>query len=230
MALSPVVDWIVCWIVRRKRTVADPGNLQKEYVAGGGWSSADRRGERLVSAAGWIGLRRLRGPNASQSPFLPADSYNRRDADRHGRFRLVDPRLHAARTMDDASESNRDLPPCDGVPLPILRRHRCRTAICRGRPNRGPQPAIWSAVGCSCSLLSRSCCGGPYLVGRFIYQTDYNELKAGYDVATGTLDQLKPRLNDLELASRLVAKRVEPSVVSIFRPGRRRTRMAKAPA
>ena len=28
---------------------------------------------------------------------------------------------------------------------------------------------------------------GPYLVGRFIYQTTYNELKAGYDVATGTL-------------------------------------------
>src|SRR6185437_13250708 len=46
----------------------------------------------------------------------------------------------------------------------------------------------------------------------------YNELKAGYDVATGTLDHLKSRLNDLELASRLVAKRVEPSVVSIVRP------------
>ena len=44
-------------------------------------------------------------------------------------------------------------------------------------------------------------------------------LKAGYDVATGTLASLKPRLNDLELASRLVAKRVEPSVVSIVRPG-----------
>jgi serine protease Do len=35
------------------------------------------------------------------------------------------------------------------------------------------------------------------------------------------LDELKPRLNDLELASRLVAKRVEPSVVSIVRPGGR---------
>jgi serine protease Do len=62
---------------------------------------------------------------------------------------------------------------------------------------------------------------GPYLVGRFIYQSTYNELRAGYDVATSTLDNLKPRLNDLELASRLVAKRVEPSVVSIIRPGRR---------
>jgi serine protease Do len=59
---------------------------------------------------------------------------------------------------------------------------------------------------------------GPFLVGRFVYQAKYNELKAGYDVATGTLDQLKPRLNDLEMASRLVAKRVEPSVVSIVRP------------
>lgn len=61
----------------------------------------------------------------------------------------------------------------------------------------------------------------PYLVGRFIYQMTYNELRAGYDVATSTLDTLKPRLNDLELASRLVGKRVEPSVVSIVRPGRR---------
>ena len=59
---------------------------------------------------------------------------------------------------------------------------------------------------------------GPFLVGRFVYETTYNELKAGYDVATGTLGQLKPRLNDLEMASRLVAKRVEPSVVSISHP------------
>src|SRR5256714_1027180 len=62
---------------------------------------------------------------------------------------------------------------------------------------------------------------GPFLVGRFVYETKYNELKAGYDAATGTLGHLKARLNDLELASRLVAKRVEPSVVSIIRPGGR---------
>ena len=59
---------------------------------------------------------------------------------------------------------------------------------------------------------------GPFLVGRFVYESKYNELKAGYDVATGTLGQMKSRLNDLELASQLVAKRVEPSVVSITRP------------
>ncbi len=61
----------------------------------------------------------------------------------------------------------------------------------------------------------------PLLVGQFVYQISYNKLKAGYDVATGALGELKPRLNDLELASRMVAKRVEPSVVSIFRPGGR---------
>jgi len=61
---------------------------------------------------------------------------------------------------------------------------------------------------------------GPFLVGRFVYESKYNELKAGYDVATGTLVSFKSRLNDLELASRLVAKRVEPSVVSIIRAGR----------
>lgn len=60
--------------------------------------------------------------------------------------------------------------------------------------------------------------GGPYCVGRFIYQANYNQLKAEYDVATTALNGLRPRLNDLELASRLVAKRVEPSVVSIIRP------------
>ncbi len=59
---------------------------------------------------------------------------------------------------------------------------------------------------------------GPFLVGRFVYATKYNELKAGYDIATDKLEQVKSRLNDLELASRLVAKRVEPSVVSITRP------------
>jgi serine protease Do len=59
---------------------------------------------------------------------------------------------------------------------------------------------------------------GPLLVGRFIYAMKYNELKAGYDAASGTLEQMKPRLSDFELASRLVAKRVEPSVVSITRP------------
>jgi S1-C subfamily serine protease len=52
-----------------------------------------------------------------------------------------------------------------------------------------------------------------------MYQAEYGRLKAGYDVATGALSELKPRLNDLELASRLVAKRVSPSVVSIFPQG-----------
>lgn len=61
---------------------------------------------------------------------------------------------------------------------------------------------------------------GPYVVGQFVYQAAYNELKAGADVAIGALAELKPRLNDLELGSRLIAKRVEPSVVSIFRPTR----------
>ena len=60
---------------------------------------------------------------------------------------------------------------------------------------------------------------GPYIVGRFVYHVAFNELQAGVDVATGGLAELKPRLSDFELASRLIAKRVEPSVVSIFRPG-----------
>jgi serine protease Do len=59
----------------------------------------------------------------------------------------------------------------------------------------------------------------PYLVGPFIYQMRFNALKAEVDVAAGALTGLKPRLTDFELASRMVAKRVAPSVVSIFRPG-----------
>jgi serine protease Do len=59
----------------------------------------------------------------------------------------------------------------------------------------------------------------PYLVGPFVYQMRFNELKADVDVATEALSGFKPRLTDFELASRMVAKRVEPSVVSIFRPG-----------
>jgi serine protease Do len=62
------------------------------------------------------------------------------------------------------------------------------------------------------------------LVRQFTYQAEYGRLKAGYDVATGALSELKPRLNDLELASRLVAKRVEPSVVSIFPRGEQQFR------
>jgi serine protease Do len=59
----------------------------------------------------------------------------------------------------------------------------------------------------------------PTLVGQFIYQIRFNEMKADVDVSTAALQGLKPRLTDFELASRMVAKRVEPSVVSIFRPG-----------
>ena len=84
------------------------------------------------------------------------------------------------------------------------------------RESVGRSSILWILLFLFAVVLS-----GPNLVGRFIYQSTYNELRAGYDVATSTLDNLKPRLNDLELASRLVAKRVEPSVVSIVRPGRR---------
>jgi serine protease Do len=79
-------------------------------------------------------------------------------------------------------------------------------------PRRNPSH-LWLVLVVLLLLLA-----GPVLLGRFIYHATYNELKAGYDVATSALDELGPRLNDLELASRLVAKRVEPSVVSIIRP------------
>jgi S1-C subfamily serine protease len=62
---------------------------------------------------------------------------------------------------------------------------------------------------------------GPFLVGKYRYANTYNRLKAEVDVATEALPALSSRLNDFVLASRLVAKRVGPSVVSIYRSGGR---------
>jgi serine protease Do len=59
----------------------------------------------------------------------------------------------------------------------------------------------------------------PYLVGQIVYQVRLNQLQAGVDVATKTLTGIKPELRDFELASRMVAKRLDPSVVSIVLPG-----------
>lgn len=59
---------------------------------------------------------------------------------------------------------------------------------------------------------------GPYLVGQYRYHLTYNRLKAEVDVATEGLSELKPQLQEFTLASRLVAKNVGPSVVSIRRP------------
>jgi serine protease Do len=59
----------------------------------------------------------------------------------------------------------------------------------------------------------------PYLIGQVVYQIRLNQLQAGVDVATKTLAGLKPQLSDFALASRMVAKRLDPSVVSIVLPG-----------
>ncbi|WP_197526939.1 S1C family serine protease [Pirellulimonas nuda] len=60
---------------------------------------------------------------------------------------------------------------------------------------------------------------GPDMVRTFYYNAAYGKLDAEVDVATQGLEKLKPRLEDFSLASRLVAKRVGPSVVSIHKPG-----------
>lgn len=103
--------------------------------------------------------------------------------------------------------SPREAPPV--TPLPPAARPNSERQSTRSSRQSG---ALWILLLAFLLLLV-----GPFLVGRFVYETKYNELKAGYDVASSTLAQLKPRLNDLELASRLVAKRVEPSVVNITR-------------
>lgn len=59
---------------------------------------------------------------------------------------------------------------------------------------------------------------GPYICGLFAYQIRYKQLRADVDVATDGLAEIKPRLQDFMTASRLVAKKVGPSVVSVQRP------------
>ena len=56
---------------------------------------------------------------------------------------------------------------------------------------------------------------GPYIVGQYAYQLRYGQMKAEVEVATEGLQKVKPQLDDFVLASRLVAKRVSPSVVSV---------------
>ncbi|MEM8866403.1 MAG: trypsin-like peptidase domain-containing protein, partial [Planctomycetota bacterium] len=60
---------------------------------------------------------------------------------------------------------------------------------------------------------------GPYLVRHFSYHYRYAQQRADYDVATEGLSEDRVRLQDLMTGSRLVAKRIGPSVVSVQRPG-----------
>jgi serine protease Do len=125
--------------------------------------------------------------------------------------------------MDDALYASAHAAPVEAVPaLPVPPREQLSSSLGAAPPasparesavSRHQTGALWILLLAFILLLV-----GPFLVGRFVYEKTYNELKAGYDAATGTLGAIKPRLNDLELASRLVAKRVEPSVVSITRP------------
>ncbi len=58
---------------------------------------------------------------------------------------------------------------------------------------------------------------GPFLLSRFRYADTRARMQAEVDVATDGLTRVKAELSDFSLASRLVAKRVSPSVVSIHR-------------
>lgn len=58
---------------------------------------------------------------------------------------------------------------------------------------------------------------GPHLLSRFRYADTHARMQAEVDVATVALEGVRLELSDLVLASRMVAKRVSPSVVSIHR-------------
>jgi serine protease Do len=58
---------------------------------------------------------------------------------------------------------------------------------------------------------------GPFLLSRFRYADTRARMQAEVDMATEGLTRVRAELSDLTLASRMVAKRVSPSVVSIHR-------------
>ncbi len=76
---------------------------------------------------------------------------------------------------------------------------------------------IWRLVAVFAILAMLA--SGPYLVGQYWYNARYNTIRAEHDAAKVVLTDLKPRLEDFSLASRMVAKKAGPSVVSIYRPG-----------
>src|SRR3954471_19874243 len=121
--------------------------------------------------------------------------------------------------MDDAFAAPQFGPLSQPVPpTPSMLEPSAAAPVSPSRPARRSTSARQSAALLFLLLFFIMLLFGPFLVRRFVYEAKYAELKAGYDVATGTLGHMKSRLNDLELASQLVAKRVEPSVVSITRP------------
>ena len=59
----------------------------------------------------------------------------------------------------------------------------------------------------------------PYLVRQFVYHMRYAQSRADVDVALEGLAEVAPSLEGFQVASRLVAKRIGPSVVSVQTPG-----------
>jgi len=59
----------------------------------------------------------------------------------------------------------------------------------------------------------------PYLIRQFVYHMRYASLRADVDVATDGLKEISPSLEGFQVASRLVSKRIGPSVVSVQTPG-----------
>lgn len=58
---------------------------------------------------------------------------------------------------------------------------------------------------------------GKFIVGQYAYHFHLGKVRAEVEGATTGLSELRPRLDDLMAASRLVAKKMGPSVVSIHR-------------
>ncbi len=64
----------------------------------------------------------------------------------------------------------------------------------------------------------------PYLARQLAYQITYGEQKAEYDIASENLQEAALKLGDFISVSRLIVKKISPSLVSIHRPNTSRGR------
>lgn len=111
-------------------------------------------------------------------------------------------------------ESNNDDPVGHPHSLPATSSELRQAREREGRQSGGGQQLGWLLVVLVVVALLWM---GKYIVGEYQYHATLGALRAEVEGATTGLSQLRPRLDDLMTASRLVAKRVGPSVVSIHR-------------
>lgn len=109
--------------------------------------------------------------------------------------------------LSDGAPTDVSGPPVSSPPVRVIER----------RIESGTQLGWLIAVLVAVALLWM----GKFVVQQYAYHSTLGKLKAEVEGATTGLSELRPRLDDLMAASRLVAKGMGPSVVSIHRSDNR---------